>query len=155
MNPNILEITKQRFDQETNQLQHLDSKASNLIGYSSIIVAFIGFLYSVGITEEINKELLLVGVVLFLLSILSAFVILIPLKKTRPVFKVEQFFDRFENKEEIKQNDEILNTLLVLISNTEARNNFKSWSLYIGNILLAVGIVISFISLFSKISLKR
>ena len=145
----LLDIAKQRFDQESSHAENVDSKAGSLIGYSGTITTFIGFLFSANIiSTNVNTNLLIVGVILSLLSILTGFIILIPLKKTRDIFLVEPFVDDNENSTKDEQIKEALNAYLVLIAKAEKRNNKKSKILYIGNILLGFGILISFISIF-------
>ena len=88
----MLDIAKQRFDQEASHAESIDSKAGSLIGYSGIIATFIGFLFSANIiSTNVNLDLLITGVIFSLLAILVGFIILVPLKKTRDIFLVEDF----------------------------------------------------------------
>lgn len=148
MSQTLLDIAKQRFEQESSHAENLDSKAGSLIGYSGVITTFIGFLFSANIiSPNTNEDLLLVGVIFSLLSILTGFIILVPIKKTRDIFLVESFVDDNEKLTDDKQIKEALNAYLVLINKAQQRNNKKSIILYIGNGLLGMGILISFISL--------
>ena len=146
----LLDIAKQRFEQESSYAENIDSKASGLIGYSGVIATFIGFLFSANIVSvaTINKNLLICGVIFSLLAILTGFIILVPIRKTRDIFLVENFVDDFETQKVPEQVKEALNAYLVLINKAGKRNVHKSIVLYIGNILLGIGIVISFISIF-------
>ncbi len=144
----LLDIAKQRFDQEASHAESIDSKAGSLIGYSGIIATFIGFLFSANIlSTNINHQLLIIGVIFSLLAILIGFIILVPLRKTRDIFEIGKFVDDFEKKKTEEQIAEALNTYLVLIEQAEKQNNRNSIILYIGNVLLGVGVLISFISI--------
>jgi len=149
MSATLLDIAKQRFEQEANHAENLDVKAGSLIGYSGVIATFIGFLLGSHIvSENIDKHLVIDGVIFSLLAILLAFIILVPLRKTRDIFLVEKFVDDMECSNEYVQIKEALNTYLVLIKRAERRNVIRSIILYIGNIMLGIGILISFISIF-------
>ena len=144
----LLDIAKQRFDQEASHAESLDSKAGSLIGYSGIIATFIGFLFSANIVSaNVNPNLLIVGVIFSLLAILAGFIILIPLKKTRDIFLVDDFINDHSNSNDETKINEALNAYLTLIERSEKKNNRKAVGLYIGNILLGIGILISFISI--------
>lgn len=148
VNEILLDIAKQRFDQEANHSESIDSKAGSLIGYSGVIATFISFLFSANIiSTNINQPLLMVGVILSLLAIMTGFVILVPFRKTRDIFKVKEFVNDFQDKSTTEQINEALNTYLVLIEQAEKQNNRNSIILYVGNILLGIGILISFISI--------
>lgn len=150
MSQTLLDIARQRFEQEATHAESLDSKAGSLIGYSGIIATFIGFLFSSNIitVNPAYKGVLITGVILSLLSILCALIILVPLRKTRDVFLVDDFVNDFENSKEEDQIKEALNAYQVLIESANKRNSTSALILYIGNILLGIGVLISFISIF-------
>ena len=145
-----LELAKTRYEQEISYMKHLDSKGMSLIGFAGVTVSLLSILYSGagGFLTVQNFGLLSLGIFMMFISIFFGLVVLTPLRRTRPAFNVPLFYnDTLNDDDPIKKEKayKLFNSLT-----TDAKNNvrFKAGFIYAGNILLGLGILISFLSLF-------
>lgn len=139
-----------RYDREFSRSQHLDEKASYQMGFSGIIISILAFVFgSNGIKEIIkdqNFHWLLIGIGILLISISMGIAALTRLKKTLPVFQPENFYDKYDSKQQEEQRKQLLLAYFDLIDDFKNQNNYKAKLLYAGNILSLIGLSVSFIS---------
>src|SRR2546428_5516721 len=126
----LYETTMNRYEQEFSRTQHLDQKASNLIGFTGIIIAILSFAFGSNGIREINASpyfvWLIIGIGVLLFSIIMGITALTRFKKTLPVFIPEKFYDKYKDKTENEQREQILLGFFDLIYDFEKVNNRKA-----------------------------
>jgi hypothetical protein len=150
----VFELIKRRLDNERQRINDLDGKASNLVGFVSVVVSvllgsalfelrFLSFGSAVSI-------LYFLGIGVLLISIgfaLGGFRI----RRWQDVPEVEYFLDEYTNR----RYEEVLTTSSVemarAVKHTEEQNNHKaqliSWSWYF--LIIGLSLVVLFIILFT------
>jgi len=153
MSQTLLDAARQTYETAISHSESIDAKAGSLIGYSGIIATFIGFLLETKFVtiSDGYKFLIPYGVALSVLSIVCALIVLVPWRKTRYVLDIRKFVkDSITNhlNDEQYQIISAINDYMDLAEETMKNNSVNAVILYIGNILLGIGVFISFWAIF-------